>query len=235
VACGSRGLPECPDGQYCDFADSACGAADAPGVCRRRPELCPDVYRPVCGCDGHTYGNACDAAAAGVDAARDGACGRGEGETCGGIANLQCDPGLRCDYSANVGCGIADMGGVCVPDAPVVCPLLFRPECGCDGVTYSNACERRGAGVALDHTGECAAPAVCGGIAGLRCDDGFTCDYSGNVGCGIADAAGVCVPDAPVACPADADPVCGCDGMTYANDCLRHAAHVPLDHAGACR
>eukprot|EP00013_Stygamoeba_regulata_P019406 CAMPEP_0177650066 /NCGR_PEP_ID=MMETSP0447-20121125/11731_1 /TAXON_ID=0 /ORGANISM="Stygamoeba regulata, Strain BSH-02190019" /LENGTH=62 /DNA_ID=CAMNT_0019152885 /DNA_START=55 /DNA_END=240 /DNA_ORIENTATION=- len=36
-------------------------------------------------------------------------------------------------------------------------------------------------------------PEICGGIAGLTCDDGKVCDYGiGN--CQVADASGVCVP-----------------------------------------
>ncbi|WP_371400269.1 hypothetical protein [Priestia megaterium] len=32
------------------------------------------MYQPVCGCDGKTYGNACQAAGAGVSVASAGAC-----------------------------------------------------------------------------------------------------------------------------------------------------------------
>lgn len=35
---------------------------------------CPDVYAPVCGKDGETYDNACDAGAAGVEIRREGPC-----------------------------------------------------------------------------------------------------------------------------------------------------------------
>lgn len=77
--CGTRsamGPLTCPAGQFCDYAPSAmCGFADAPGVCRPRPEACTAIYEPVCGCDGRTYSNRCYANSAGVSVAHEGPCG----------------------------------------------------------------------------------------------------------------------------------------------------------------
>lgn len=72
--CGTRGVPgECAKGSYCAYR-SQCGATDAGGKCTKKPELCPHLVAPVCGCDGQTYNNGCEAARAGASVAAQGAC-----------------------------------------------------------------------------------------------------------------------------------------------------------------
>jgi len=84
VFCAGFGGIECKKSEWCDF-DVGCGFDDGSGVCELRPEACPDIFDPVCGCDFRTYGNECEANAEGQDVLHRGECkvdpGGGGGET----------------------------------------------------------------------------------------------------------------------------------------------------------
>jgi len=160
--CGGIAGIACEAGEYCNYApDAQCGAADQTGTCAATPDACDLNYQPVCGCDGVTYGNACAAALEGVSVASEGECdGGGSGQTCGGIASLECaSSGEFCNYEESAGgqgCDgtISDAAGVCqkTPDA---CEDIYSAVCGCDRRTYSNACEAHGAGQSVMRDGEC--------------------------------------------------------------------------------
>lgn len=74
AACGGFAGLVCGADEYCDFPNDRCGDTDLTGICKPRPEACPDAYLPTCACDGTVYGNPCDAAAAGQDVSDLGNC-----------------------------------------------------------------------------------------------------------------------------------------------------------------
>ena len=74
VCGGLAGIP-CDANEWCDYPSQIpCGFPDQFGVCRPKPFICLQAIIDVCGCDGTTYNNSCEAAKAGYDVAHDGPC-----------------------------------------------------------------------------------------------------------------------------------------------------------------
>ncbi len=73
--CGGFAGLTCHANEFCDYTQAAqCGAGDQLGTCKALPQVCPHLVNPVCGCDGRTYNNSCEANRAGTSVASDGPC-----------------------------------------------------------------------------------------------------------------------------------------------------------------
>jgi hypothetical protein len=205
---------DCRSDQFC--AGMGCGTA---GTCQTRPQACPGIFSPVCGCDGRTYASAeCEANSNGVRVASRGACGGADasvdapdvGRDAGPDAGPSaCRSNADCgasQYCAGTGCGTA---GTCAP-RPMACPDLFSPTCGCDGRTYGNPCEAAGNGQRVASAGACpggsfCAVALC--MAGMRCCETTRMCQPAGVLCPAPTDAGVdAAPDVvTTGCGSNAD------------------------------
>ncbi len=120
--------PVCGEGLFCSRPVGICGRV---GTCATRPEACIQLYQPVCGCDGHTYGNGCTAASAGMNIVHTGECAPAcTGDTdyapapadiVGGFSN----PERNTDVSPAIyprTFGFAADGTVTIQDAVAPCP-----------------------------------------------------------------------------------------------------------------
>lgn len=123
--CGGFAGLTCGADQFCNYEGTTCGAADQLGTCETRPEVCTADYNPVCGCDGNTYSNACNANAAGVDVASEGACATPGCTSDDECPQPLCLPGGPCPSFQCV-------DGECVrrDDRPAECGGLAGLACG---------------------------------------------------------------------------------------------------------
>jgi hypothetical protein len=137
-----HGIKDCADGEYCAVPEGECGRA---GVCTPMPIECPRD-RPVCGCEGVTYDNgACEAALNGDSVDHQGEC---PPPPCS--SNAQCSIDEYCAKAT----GACESEGACTP-TPLQCSNVYSPVCGCNGVTYGNACKAAKAGVTVGKLGAC--------------------------------------------------------------------------------
>ncbi|MBP47336.1 MAG: hypothetical protein CMH53_05305 [Myxococcales bacterium] len=222
----------CPVGEVCVPNVGAC-TGWASGVCKPTVASCPPLDQPVCGCDGKTYPNACEAQKVVVTVKSGGKCPEQVAQPCAGNTGKTCSATEVCDIK---GCEASD-AGVCTT-LPAKCPDGGTQECGCDGNTYPNSCFRLKAGVGRKYPGECIADiniTTCKvGPAGkpTGCPNGTYCrTFMNNPIACVGD--GECVK-VPVVCDATQKPVCGCDNQTYTNACELGKAKQNMKQAASC-
>ena len=111
AVCGGLLGLTCGVSQWCDFPGGTCGAGDQQGQCSPRETCTPtDCSNVVCGCDGHSYCNACLAHSRGLDTTDTRSCIPGNGGA--GIpcaADTDCRTGFKCCR----GCGAVDCPIAC--------------------------------------------------------------------------------------------------------------------------
>jgi hypothetical protein len=145
-ACATNG--QCKGKQYCS---KPVGECKGKGECKTKPDVCPLIFKPVCGCNGKTYSNECFAALAGVNVKAEGACKKPTGGDYTCKTNKDCPAGNFCAKDM----GKCDDAGVCA-QKPHGCPMqIVAPVCGCNDKTYNNVCLAHAAGVSVKHDGKC--------------------------------------------------------------------------------
>ena len=139
VTCADGERPIDTDNDGCrdtciEMTSCTCPAGLAWQTCRQpAPSFCIAEYDPVCGCNGVTYSNSCEAMAAWVRTWRWGAC----------------EEPLACV------CPDGRAGTRCRKPVPSSCSSEYNPVCGCDGATYTNKCTAFQAGIRTLRHGAC--------------------------------------------------------------------------------
>ena len=153
-----------------------------------------------------------------------------------------CNQGEVCHFEMSDSCGSKGQLGTCLLVSQM-CLENYSPVCGCDGLTYSNACKAHANGVSPRAQGACEESfeaaeeppnMFCDSSDSETCPSGMFCRFSETQVCGEThQTKGECAP-IPTDCMQEQDSVCGCDGNDYINDCVAHAHGVSVRYHGSC-
>src|SRR5262245_7655887 len=162
-----------------------------------------------------------------------------------------CDSGQFCELPRGVCASNLD-AGICVrapevcpndfcgncqdPTRPCpLCPLIYQPVCGCDGVTYATHRDRRKARVSKSHDGECLCPQIlcapgtepvdrnrdgCAESCLAPCGDACDCENNPNIRLRN---------DCPLLCAN-----CGNHWRCEAGHCVDTCGPAPIDECRQC-
>lgn len=197
------------------------------GSCQIRPQVCSKEYRPVCGCDFVTYGNACMARLNQTSILHLGAC-VGNGERCNDNTDCAAISDAFCRTSIGNCSPDAAWAGVCA-SPPLQCANeTAQNVCSCTEKDYPTPCDAYAAGESIKSLGLCVENKTC--FNDKDCGDfGYFCRYP----TGQCHPTGVCTLK-PEYCTYQYDPVCSCTGYTFGNDCAAAGAGANVWQKGAC-